>query len=171
MAGIRCSRCPGSRRGLFWLLLLEIRLLQQIKLQREQFKPMKIAVVTDDGQTISQHFGQASYYLVLTVEDGKITDRELRKKPGHSDFKDLPHPVHVPGESLGFDPAAQDRHTLMADAIADTQVLICGGMGAGAFQSLNLRGIEPILTDIPQIEEAVQAYLDGSIVNLTNRLH
>jgi predicted Fe-Mo cluster-binding NifX family protein len=132
---------------------------------------MKIAAVTDDGQSINQHFGRASYYLVLTVEDGKIADRELRKKPGHSEFSNQPHNVHMHGESRGFDPAAQDRHTLMADAIADCQVVLCGGMGAGAFQSLNERGIEPVLTDIPQIEDAVQAYLDGRIVNLTNRLH
>lgn len=132
---------------------------------------MKIAAVTDDGRSISQHFSRASYYLVLTIEDGRITERELRKKPGHSDFANQPHSVHTPGESHGFDPVAQDRHSLMADAIADTQVFIGGGMGAGAFQSLKGRGIVPILIDIPLIEDAVQAYLDGRIVNLINRLH
>jgi predicted Fe-Mo cluster-binding NifX family protein len=43
---------------------------------------MKIAVITDDGKTISQHFGHAPYYLVVTVENNKIIDRELRDKPG-----------------------------------------------------------------------------------------
>ena len=32
---------------------------------------MKIAVVTDDHQTISAHFGRAMYYEVFTVVDGK----------------------------------------------------------------------------------------------------
>jgi len=31
---------------------------------------MKIAVITDDGKTISQHFGRSPYYLVLTIEEG-----------------------------------------------------------------------------------------------------
>jgi len=39
---------------------------------------MKIAVISDDGKTISRHFGRAPYYLVLTVEDGKIVAREQR---------------------------------------------------------------------------------------------
>jgi predicted Fe-Mo cluster-binding NifX family protein len=132
---------------------------------------MKIAAVTDDGRSISQHFGRASNYLVLTIQDGQVMDRELREKFGHSQSGNQPQDVHMPGESHGFDPASQDRHTRMAEAIADCQVLLCGGMGAGAFQSLGERGIEPILTDIPLIEEAVQAYLSGRIINLTDRIH
>ena len=34
---------------------------------------MKIAFVTDDGQSISAHFGRAAYYLVVDVVDGKET--------------------------------------------------------------------------------------------------
>jgi hypothetical protein len=47
---------------------------------------MKIAAITDDGQTISQHFGRAAYYLVAIVEDGKVIDRQMRDKPGRSRF-------------------------------------------------------------------------------------
>ena len=32
---------------------------------------MKIAAITEDGTTISQHFGRAPLYLVVTVEDAK----------------------------------------------------------------------------------------------------
>ena len=39
---------------------------------------MKVAAITDDGKNISLHFGRAQYYLVVTVEDGVIVDRELR---------------------------------------------------------------------------------------------
>jgi predicted Fe-Mo cluster-binding NifX family protein len=34
---------------------------------------MKIAVITDDGKTISQHFGRAPYYMVFSIE-GKLVD-------------------------------------------------------------------------------------------------
>ncbi len=29
---------------------------------------MKIAIITDDGKTICQHFGRANFYAVLTLE-------------------------------------------------------------------------------------------------------
>ena len=33
---------------------------------------MKIAVISEDGATISQHFGMAPLYVVATVEKGKV---------------------------------------------------------------------------------------------------
>jgi hypothetical protein len=36
---------------------------------------------------------------------------------------------------------------------------------------MNEYGITPIVTDIPDAEEAVRAYLDGSIEDRTDRLH
>ena len=48
---------------------------------------MKIAAVTDDNETISQHFGRATKYSVLTIDEGKIIARELREKANHQDFQ------------------------------------------------------------------------------------
>ena len=36
---------------------------------------MKIAIVSDDEQTISQHFGRAEKYIVVSYEQEKIIDR------------------------------------------------------------------------------------------------
>lgn len=131
---------------------------------------MKIAAITDDGTTISQHFGRAQFYLVVTVENGKIADRELREKLSHSHFVSEPHDDHH-GQGHGFTPVAQDRHARMAQAIDDCEVLLCRGMGAGAYSSMQGRGIRPIVTDIPLIDDAVQAYLEGNILDHTERLH
>lgn len=132
---------------------------------------MKIAVITDDGKTISQHFGRALYYLVVTVENGQIVSREMRDKLGHAHFANGPHEEDKPGQPHGFGPAAQNRHVQMAQAIADCQALLCGGMGRGAYESMRARGIRPIVTDIASIDEAVQAYAAGRIVDQTDRLH
>ena len=43
---------------------------------------MKIAFVTDDGVTITQHFGRAGKYLVVEVEEGKEVSRNLRDRQG-----------------------------------------------------------------------------------------
>ena len=54
---------------------------------------MKIAAISDDGATISQHFGRAALYVVVTVEDGKIVSTETRSKLGHHSFsgQESPH--------------------------------------------------------------------------------
>jgi len=132
---------------------------------------MKIAAITDDGRTISQHFGRAPYYLVATVENGAIVNREMRDKLGHAHFANEPHEGDQPGQPHGFDPASQSRHTRMAEAIADCQALLCGGMGAGAYQSMAERGIKPVVTEIASIDEAVMAYVEGKIVDRTDWLH
>jgi predicted Fe-Mo cluster-binding NifX family protein len=132
---------------------------------------MKIAVITDDGKTISQHFGRAPYYLVVTIENGQIVNREMRDKLSHVHFANEPHEEAKPGQPHGFDPAAQNRHGQMAEAIADCQALLCGGMGRGAYESMRTRGIKPVVTEIASIDEAAQAYVEGRIVDRTDRLH
>jgi predicted Fe-Mo cluster-binding NifX family protein len=134
---------------------------------------MKIAAITDDGKTISLHFGRAPYYMVLTVEDSQIASREMRPKLGHNQFANQPneaeHPGHGPGH--GLDPAAHDKHLQMSDAIADCEALLCRGMGMGAYQSMQARGIRPVVTNIAEIDEAVLAYAAGNIVDHTEKLH
>ncbi|MGQ9767300.1 MAG: NifB/NifX family molybdenum-iron cluster-binding protein [Anaerolineae bacterium] len=132
---------------------------------------MKIAAVSEDGRTISQHFGRAPYYVVITIEDGRIVSREQRDKMGHAHFAAEPHAEGADPRGHGFDEAAQGRHTRMAAAIADCEVLLARGMGAGAYESLKQAGIRPIITDILVIDEAVQAYLTGGIVDHTEWLH
>lgn len=41
----------------------------------------------------------------------------------------------------------------------------------GAYQSMLARGIKPIVTEIDSIEEAVMAYVNGTIVDRVERLH
>jgi predicted Fe-Mo cluster-binding NifX family protein len=132
---------------------------------------MKIAAITDDGMTISLHFGRAPYYMVLTVEDGQITSRELRSKLGHNQFGSQPHEAEAHGPGHGMDQASHDKHLQMSDAIADCEALLCRGMGMGAYQSMQARCIRPVVTDIEQIDEAALAYAAGKIVDHTEKLH
>jgi len=132
---------------------------------------MKIAAISDDEVTVSQHFGRAPLYVVATVENGEIINKETRDKTGHHTFAAHQHPETAPGERHGYDSGAQSRHTSMAETIADCQVLIAGGMGWGAYESLGSRNIQPIVTDIRSIDEAVKLYLEGKLPNLMERLH
>lgn len=133
---------------------------------------MKIAVVTDDGKTVSRHFGRAPYYLVVEVdENGNVVGKELREKLGHRHFAHEEHGHEHGAGRHGFGPGAADRHSRMAAAISDCDVLICGGMGWGAYQAMQSYGIKPIVTDLVNVDDAVQAYLNGTIVDHTEWLH
>ncbi|MFC1957792.1 NifB/NifX family molybdenum-iron cluster-binding protein [Chloroflexota bacterium] len=131
---------------------------------------MKIAAITEDDITISQHFGRAPLYLVVTVEDGKIVSKETRNKTGHHTFA-AHHVELAPGERHGYDAGAQVRHSSMMENIADCQVLLAGGMGWGAYEGLKSHGIEPVVTDVDDIEEAVRLYIEGKLENRMERLH
>jgi predicted Fe-Mo cluster-binding NifX family protein len=137
----------------------------------EKGEQMKIATITEDGKTISQHFGRAPFYLVVTVVNGQIAERELREKLGHAHFMGQPHPEEQPGQPHGMDAASHNKHLQMAEAIADCEALLCRGMGMGAYESMKARGIRPVVTDILTIDEAIKAYIEGSIVDQVERLH
>lgn len=119
----------------------------------------KIAVVTEDGQSISSHFGMAPEYCVYTIEDGRIADEERRAKPHHGQ-----HPDHHSHERHSH------NHTDMFAPIADCQVLLCGGMGTPAYQKAQQAGLEVVLTSgaLPQV---VQSYLDGRVISDFRRIH
>ena len=131
---------------------------------------INIAIVTDNGTTISQHFGRAKYYEVLHIENGEVVKRERREKMGHHNFYSIEN-NHVPGEQHGVDAASHNKHVSMAEAINDCQILLARGMGNGAYQSMLQLHIKPIVTDIKNIDEAVQAVINESIINHTEKLH
>lgn len=140
----------------------------------------KIAVVTDDGKTISMHFGRAAHYLVFTVENGTITGSELRDKMGHRQFSQEHHShthtteddhEHEHGQGHGFGKHADRKHAMMIELIADCEAVLVRGMGRGAYLAMENANITPIVTDIPNAEEAVKAYIAGDIVDHTEKLH
>jgi predicted Fe-Mo cluster-binding NifX family protein len=132
---------------------------------------MKIAIITDDEKIISQHFGRAKYYLVITMENGQIIDREMREKLGHSHFTNQPHEEEKPGQPHGTDIASHNKHLHMSEAITDCEALLCRGMGMGAYESMKARNIRPVVTDIADIDEAIMAYANGRIVDHVEKLH
>ena len=131
---------------------------------------MKIAIVTEDGRTVSRHFGRAPYYAVLTVENNVIVGRELRQKISPH-LAGLQVEEHAGTGPHGTDPAAQSRHDQMAESIADCAVMIAGGMGQGAYDRLATLGLRPMVTDITDVDAAALACARGELVDRVERLH
>ncbi len=133
---------------------------------------LKIAFITDDGKTISRHFGRAGHYLVIEIEDGKEISRKMRDKMGHSHFSQQEEQHdHNAGGGSGMGAESHGKHVSMAEAISDCQTLVCGGMGRGAYQSMETVGITPVVTQELEIDKALAEYLKGNLTDHTEMLH
>ena len=119
---------------------------------------LKIAVPTDDGETISRHFGQAIQFRVLTLENNQVIHSELRLKASHR------HGDHT--QTPGVHPGQQ-----MVEAISDCQVLICGGMGTPAYNRAQNAGLQVILTSQTSIQAALQAFAAGNLAHEGQLIH
>ncbi len=131
---------------------------------------MKIALVTNNQTTVSQHFGKAKQYIVYTIEDGKIVSIETRDKPVFHKPDSVSSERHEHGLGHGHGDGKK-RHKEMTDVILDCQAIIAGGMGNGAYQNFLSIHIQPILTDTKLIEETVEAYIRGTLQNKIELLH
>jgi predicted Fe-Mo cluster-binding NifX family protein len=135
---------------------------------------MKIAIVSDDQKTVSRHFGRAENYVVISLEQEKVIERKTLSKPGHSRTSNRRHGRNSHRSDTrgrGFGHQSQLRHEQMFENITDCDILVTRGIGRGAFLDLQQLGIKPILTDIADIETAINAILDGTIINHTEKLH
>lgn len=135
---------------------------------------MKLAVVTDDGTTVSRHFGRARYYAVFAVKDGAVAGRELLDRSETL----MPVGEHEAREGLaegidchGTGTAAAAAHLRMVQPIEDCEALLTRGMSWSARECLLSSHVRPILTDIEGLDDAVKAYLDGTIVDHTELVH
>jgi predicted Fe-Mo cluster-binding NifX family protein len=123
---------------------------------------IKIAVATQDGKKIANHFGMAPYYRVFHVDANKIMDDTMREKPhkqshGHGSGHEHGHHGHGLGKRA-------------IQAIDDCQVLICGGMGQSGFQNAQGAGLDVYLTS-GSVEDAIQSYTKGDLKSDQRRIH
>jgi predicted Fe-Mo cluster-binding NifX family protein len=59
----------------------------------------------------------------------------------------------------------------MIDSICDCEVVIAGGMGRGAFESLRKADIATVITDERNVARAIERFVRGDLPNLDDRLH
>jgi len=138
---------------------------------------MKIALVTNDGKSISAHFGRAHYYFVAQIEDGAVASTELVERSercgcgGEDHGHD--HAQHEHSHEHGHEHSHEhgEKQQRMFAPITDCDVLIARGMGQGAHRGLQAAGIQPVLTELTEIDAALEAYLAGQLVNQPQRVH
>jgi len=114
----------------------------------------KVAFATDDGSNVNRHFGHLRGYVVVTVTDGRPTQRELLPRPDDSD-----------------NPAGGHDHSALLAPIADCNALIAGGMGLPMARHVEAQGLDLVLTSTTTIDEALDKYLAGSLDHEADRAH
>ncbi|MFZ1978048.1 MAG: NifB/NifX family molybdenum-iron cluster-binding protein [Bacteroidota bacterium] len=129
-------------------------------------KNSTIAIATDDGETVSSHFGRARFYEVLNFSDGKVTKREQREKAGHHSFGSAEG-----GHEHHSREASDHRHQTMVSPVLDCQAVIVRGMGQGAVEHLRRSNLLAVLTGLHTIEEVITAVAAGLLDNDPNRIH
>ena len=96
-----------------------------------------------DGTTLAGHFGHSEDFLIYTIEDKRISDRERITNPGHTETMNPPEFV----ATLGVD------------------VVIGGTIGETALNILREAGIEGFFGVTGEADDAVEAYLRGELEN------
>lgn len=106
---------------------------------RRESGTMKIAVTYEDGN-VFQHFGHTEQFKVYEVTDGKIVDAQVVGTMGSG-------------------------HGALAGMLSDqnVDVLICGGIGAGAQVALAEAGIKLYGGVTGSADEAIVAFLSGNL--------
>lgn len=120
---------------------------------------MKVAVVADDTRTVSAHFGRAQHYLVHDIVEGAVKGREVRDKVGHGPGMGEHH--HSPNEGSEM----LKTHDAMLSAVKDCDVVISRGMGRPMYDAIKAAGMTVFVTRRQYPDEAVKAFVHGSLDN------
>lgn len=119
---------------------------------------MKIAVATEDGVSISQHFGRSRSFLVFDVAGKTILGQSVR---------DNTFTAHARGECQEGDEHHHDQHhghDAIVEALQDCRAVLCGGMGWRAADALNQQGVQAVLVPATlSPAEAVAKHLAGEL--------
>lgn len=100
---------------------------------------MRIAVTYENGE-IFQHFGHTEQFKIYDAENGKVVSSQV-----------------VDTDGSGHGALAQILSSL------NVEVLICGGIGAGAKNALAMANIKLFGGVCGKADEAVDAFLNGNL--------
>ncbi|NOX61431.1 MAG: hypothetical protein GXP42_05730 [Chloroflexi bacterium] len=129
---------------------------------------MKIAIPTDDGVSVSAHFGHAAYFLVAEIEAGQVVSKTLRSRPDNGRHE---HHDHHHGHDAhhahhhGHGPASKFQ------PIRDCHIIITGGMGQPAVDYAQSLGMKVALTDHKRIDDVLAEAAQGVFYSNPRRIH
>lgn len=100
---------------------------------------MKIAIATEETK-VCQHFGKCENFTIVEIENSQVKSKVI---------------INTLGNQHGLLPTFLASHSV--------NVVIAGGMGEGAKQNLIANSIEIIAGVSGNIDEAIDAYMNGNL--------
>jgi predicted Fe-Mo cluster-binding NifX family protein len=122
---------------------------------------MKIAIPSDEGTYLSQHFGRTLGFTIFEVADGQIINQEYRTNT----FTDHVSGQHQELQHHGaeHDDHAQHSHNRILNALNDCEVVIAGGMGRRLVDDLTDAGKKIFITSQPETRKAAEMFLANEL--------
>ncbi len=153
---------------------------------------MLIAVATDDGVHLSQHFGRCMFFSIWQHKGGQPpvdlgvrvntftmhaqnnpadAGREIKMAPHAGEVPDEPaqesHEDELPGRGEhqhGNKPGhGMHSHARVLSGLADVKVVIAAGMGRRAVNDLQENDKEIYITQESEVASAVRMYTEGTL--------
>lgn len=121
---------------------------------------MKIAIPSDEGTYLCQHFGRTLGFSIFEVADGQILNQEYRPNnfTGHALGQ---HQEHHHGAE--HDDHAQHSHSRILNSLNDCEIVIAGGMGRRLVDDLTAAGKKIYITSQPETRKAVELFLNDEL--------
>ncbi|MDR3516694.1 MAG: NifB/NifX family molybdenum-iron cluster-binding protein [Azospirillaceae bacterium] len=114
--------------------------------------PVKVAVASQDGRTVDQHFGQATQFVIYEVA-GSV-------------FRVLEHRTSQPSCGTAASGHDEDRMQQTVELIADCRAVLVARIGPAAERRLAARGIEAFM--VPTfIDRAMQRLAASGMLERT----
>ena len=107
---------------------------------------MQIAVTSQNRKTISEHAGKCRKFWIYDLEKGVVTGKRLVE--------------------VSMEQSLHASSGLLAEPLAEINILITGGMGPGLHERLMQSGILPVITMEEDPDAAVTALLSNRLPRL-----
>lgn len=112
---------------------------------------MKIAITSQNRKTITGHAGKCRKFWVYEVAGREVRTKNLLELPIEQSFHENDHAASHPLDGVN--------------------VLICGSLGSGLQNRLKRRGILAVATKETDPDQAVAAWLAGSLIEIVPDAH
>lgn len=104
---------------------------------------MKIAVATDDYNTVGYSFRTSKGFLIVTVELNQINNKSFRDN-----------------KALDIENCGPEKHAIIIDSIKDCEIAIAKNFGKSIYEATITKGITPIITDKELIDDAIMKIIN-----------
>lgn len=113
---------------------------------------MKVAIPTNNKNTISAHFGHAKGFMIFEYQNNSLASKEYR-------MNDAAEQSHEGKAHAG-------KHKKIAELLNDCDIITGGGMGRGMYNGLTRAGKTVIITDVKHIDEAAESASKGELKHI-----